>query len=186
MCQESEPNRRLGSNRPYADEIQTTRILALPNVALHDEWNSLVYDDALAATLLRCLVRMVSIMSSPDLNLSKFNWNRLCLLHGPPGGGKSTLCRALAQKLSIRLRNVFPSAGLVEISTNSMLSKWFGESGKLVSEAFERVHGIAQNRQMLVCVVIDEIESIAGSRQKSTAGKECQDSLRVCHLFDLL
>ena len=161
------------------DEAPSSRTLALPNVALHDEWNSLVFDDALPARLLRYLVRMVTLMSQPGLNLSAFNWNRLCLLHGPPGSGKSTLCRALAQKLSIRLGNVFTKSVFVEINTNSLLSKYFGESGKLIGATFARIYEMTQDPNTLVCVVMDEIETIAASRTKSTSGGECSDGLRA-------
>ena len=176
---EYEPDPRRRIKQPSDDEMSQARFLMLPNASLNEAWSSLVFDDALPARLLRYLVRMIDMMSSADLNLSTFNWNRLCLLHGPPGSGKSTLCRALAQKLSIRLGNAFPKALFVEINTNAMLSKYFGESGKQIGAMFERIYEMSQDRKTLVCVVMDEVETIAGSREKATNGTECSDGLRV-------
>jgi Cdc6-like AAA superfamily ATPase len=174
-----EPDPRRQIKQPNEDEMPQMRILALPSATLNDAWSSLVFEDALPARLLRYLVRMIDMMSRPDLNLSTFNWNRLCLLHGPPGSGKSTLCRALAQKLSIRLGNSFSKATFVEISTNSLLSKYFGESGKHILSMFEHIATMCQDRKTLVCVVMDEVETIAGSRDRAANGSECTDGLRV-------
>lgn len=162
------------------DEMPGASITILPCRALNGEWNSLVFDDPLPARLLRYMTRMISMMRQPGLKLKTFNWNRLCLLHGPPGSGKSTLCRALAQKLTIRLGHQFECGTLVEINTNSLLSKYFSESGRLVGAAFERVRYIALDQTKLVCVIMDEVETIAGSRERSSAGTECSDGLRVC------
>lgn len=175
---EARPRRRISQDAD-PDEPPQARVLPLPNVALKDEWDSLIYDEALPSQLLRYLTRMLSVMKQPGLNLSTFNWNRLCLLHGPPGSGKSTLCRALAQKLSIRLSRVFPHAVLVEVNTNSMLSKYFGESGKLIANLFDKIHSIAQTPTTLVCVIMDEVETIASSREKASNGGECSDSVRA-------
>ncbi|KAK5164019.1 uncharacterized protein LTR77_010110 [Saxophila tyrrhenica] len=179
LTSDDTPDTRRTIDQTSADEVPKTRILTLPHSFLNEAWTSLVFDDNLPARLLRYLVRMLSMMSQPGLNLSTFNWNRLCLLHGPPGSGKSTLCRALSQKLSIRLGNVLPNAILVEINANAMLSKYFGESGKLIGGTFERIHSMAQSRSTLVCVVIDEVETIASLRSKSTSGSECNDGLRA-------
>lgn len=85
-----EPLRNLSQ---IEDDTNHARILALPHAALHEDWNSLVFDDGLPARLLRYHVRMIGMMGQQGLNLSTFNWNRLSLLHGPPGSGKSTLVR---------------------------------------------------------------------------------------------
>ncbi|OQO13144.1 hypothetical protein B0A48_02608 [Cryoendolithus antarcticus] len=173
------------------------RTLALPNALLTDEWDSLVFDDALPARLLRYLVRMVDMMGQPGLNLATFNWNRLCLLHGPPGSGKSTLCRALAQKLAVRLGESFAAADLVEINANAMLSKYFGESGKLIESTFDGIMERARDGKKLIVVVIDEVETIAGSRKLASGGGECHDGLRatnqlltaldrLCHLPNVI
>lgn len=54
--------------------------------------------------------------------------NRVILLHGPPGTGKTSLCKALAQKLSIKMEGAYSSGILIEINSHSLFSKWFSEA----------------------------------------------------------
>ncbi|KAK4986386.1 hypothetical protein LTR50_005364 [Elasticomyces elasticus] len=174
------PSRRVIEQWPEQEMDQPqARVTLLPSRALSGAWDSLVYEDKIPARLLQFMTRMILLMKRPGLNLSIFNWNRLILLHGFPGTGKTTLCRALAQRLTIRLGRHYTSGKLVEINSHALLSKWFSESGKLVGKMFEDIQTMANEETTFICVLIDEVESIAGSREKSVRGSDCSDGLRA-------
>lgn len=62
-----------------------------------------------------------------------------------------------------------------------MFSQDFGESGKVVNKLFAMVESMLdEDENALICVFIDEIESLAGKRQYPGSSNEPQDSLRVC------
>lgn len=98
--------------------------------------------------------------SSPDHPLLPFA-GQVILLHGEPGTGKTSLCKALAQKLTIRLIDAFVDGGiLIEVNAHSLFSKWFSESGKLVLKMFDRIRDEASNPDRLVVLLIDEVSLI--------------------------
>ncbi|XP_057950688.1 pachytene checkpoint protein 2 homolog isoform X2 [Malania oleifera] len=128
---------------------------------------------------------------SGDGQLSSFNewilpakefdgiWESIILLHGPPGTGKTSLCKALAQKLSIRFNTRYPQCQLVEVNAHSLFSKWFSESGKLVAKLFQKIQEMVEEENNLVFVLIDEVESLAAARKAALSGSEPSDSIRV-------
>ncbi|KAJ9192224.1 hypothetical protein DTO021D3_8840 [Paecilomyces variotii] len=173
----SQQTMRVGDNGE--DTGPQARVVALPNKELDGIWESLLFEQQIPSTLLRALSRMVS-MSARRLDAWTINWNRLVLLWGPPGTGKTSLCRALAQKLAIRLGKQFPQSRLIEINAHSLASKYFGESGKLVSKMFDHIESMLEEEEdTLACVFVDEVETLTAKREQALQGNEPFDAMRA-------
>ncbi|KAJ9588802.1 hypothetical protein L9F63_017913 [Diploptera punctata] len=159
-------------------DISAANHWILPSVDFHGLWESLIYDSTIKENLLS-FVETTLLFSDSKVDTNIISWNRVILLHGPPGTGKTSLCKALAQKLAIRLGHRYTHGELIEINSHSLFSKWFSESGKLVMKMFAKIHEYIEDPQALVCLLIDEVESLTHARQMSLAGTEPSDSLRV-------
>ncbi|KAF9649616.1 AAA-domain-containing protein [Thelephora ganbajun] len=160
------------------EEVVSATVCEMPSRSLEGLWESLIYADGTKSKLLDYIYATISL-SDADVDFNIVSWNRVVLLHGPPGTGKTSLCRALAQKLSIRLAHRYDHARLLEINAHSLFSKWFSESGKLVQGLFGSVMEMIEEGNRFVVILIDEVESLTAARAAAMAGTEPSDGLRV-------
>jgi energy-coupling factor transporter ATP-binding protein EcfA2 len=161
-----------------SDAVVAAQHWTLPAVEFDGLWESLVLPFEMKHKLVQYAATSV-LFSDAGVDPTLVSLNRLILLHGPPGTGKTTLCKALAQKLALRMSGRYPSVALLEVNSHSLFSRWFSESGKLVGKLFDHIQELVSDDEVLVFVLIDEVESLTGARQAAMAGSEPGDAVRV-------
>ncbi len=123
--------------------LQDIIVVEKPSVTLNDIAGLETAKQTLREAIVLPLMR-------PDLfSGARRPWKGI-LLFGPPGCGKTLLAKATAAEVEATFFNV---------SAASIISKWLGESEKLVQTLFK----LARERQPSI-IFIDEVDALAGAR----------------------
>lgn len=89
---------------------------------------------------------------------------RNMLFYGPPGTGKTLLAAATSNSLKVTTEG---QALFFNVKVSGVLSKYFGESSKIISE----IYGAARDNSPSV-VFLDEFESLTSNRDSEQTGAE--------------
>ena len=99
----------------------------------------------------------------------------MVLLHGPPGTGKTSLARGLANRLGQHFRQVI----FAEVDSHAMPSQMLGESQRNVANLLEKSLPELAAKDLPVVVLIDEVTSVAVNRQMAMGGADPVDVIRA-------
>ncbi|KAG5889437.1 hypothetical protein JTB14_032770 [Gonioctena quinquepunctata] len=148
----SKEDKKSGSDEddddPDKKKMQNKLEGAIVRETPHVKWSDVAGLDAAKEALKEAVILPIRF---PHLFSGKrVPWKGI-LLFGPPGTGKSYLAKAVATEAN---NSVFFS-----VSSSDLVSKWLGESEKLVKNLFE----LARQEKPSI-IFIDEIDSLCSSR----------------------
>lgn len=137
------------------------RILNLPDDKLGSLWNSIVLDSVNKKKLEAQGILNFTVREKVSRTVLPLHG--VILLVGPPGTGKTSLARGLANQVA----KAFPAGKfrLIEVEPHQLASSSLGKSQRAVTELFGQAIAEAADGGPVV-VLLDEVETLAVDRAK--------------------
>lgn len=138
------------------DDAEKKKLRGALSGAIVTEKPNVKWDDVAGLEQAKESLKETVIMPTrfPQLFTGKRRPFKGILLYGPPGTGKSYLAKAVATEAD---------STFFSVSSSDLVSKWQGESERLVKNLFEMARESEGGRAI---IFIDEVDSLAGSRSE--------------------
>ncbi|XP_059196915.1 vacuolar protein sorting-associated protein 4B-like [Centropristis striata] len=133
--------------KKFQNQLSGAIVMEKPNI----KWDDVAGLEGAKEALKEAVILPIKF---PHLFQGKRTPWRGILLFGPPGTGKSYLAKAVATEAN--------NSTFFSISSSDLVSKWLGESEKLVKNLFT----LAREHRPSI-IFIDEIDSLCGSRSEN-------------------
>lgn len=145
-----------GDDDDEADDAEKKKLRGALSGAIVTEKPNVKWDDVAGLEQAKESLKETVILPTkfPQLFTGKRRPFKGILLYGPPGTGKSYLAKAVATEAD---------STFFSVSSSDLVSKWQGESERLVKNLFEMARESEGGRAI---IFIDEVDSLAGSRSE--------------------
>ena len=150
-------------NMQFAGELPKgiQKVTSLPNRDLVDLWESIIIDDGLKTQLLSQSVLNFTVR--PKVARSVLPLHGVILLVGPPGTGKTSLAKGLANRTAEAFKG--ENFRLVEVEAHGLTSSSMGRTQRAVTDLFaQTISELAGGGPTIV--LLDEVETLAVDRSK--------------------
>ena len=132
----------------------------VPNNEFADAWRSIKIDDATKERLIAQGV--FAMVVRKKFSFETVPSHGIVLLAGPPGNGKTTLARGLANEVARVIRG---KVRFLQIDPHALASSSLGKSQREVTKLFHQT--IPEHASEGPCIVLlDEVETIVADRQR--------------------